>query len=213
LLPEGCFLVESSLFERIVKIARYFYRYRGKCHRVFLAINKYLNNYCISAFFLPSAKSLIPRHSSNAFTFKHDERVLIQKRCRKKAIAPKLRTSNQQRKHVISPTQLFPGYEFDPATGKISIPISSLGLTTSEANATTGSAMELVRMALDKMAILIAGLDPLAQPIRSVIGKPDPTIAVGFDLPPGTLRQTYVVSFDLQPIVLELVPEPTPPVP
>lgn len=110
---------------------------------------------------------------------------------------------------MISPTELLPGYEFDSSTGKISIPISSLGLTTSEANATTGNAMEVVRMVLNKMAMLIAGLDPIEQPTRSIIAKPDPTIAIGFDLPPGTLRQTYIVSFDLQPIVLELVPEPT----
>lgn len=113
---------------------------------------------------------------------------------------------------MISPTQLLPGYEFDPSTGKMSIPISSLGLTTSEANATTGSAMEIVRMVLDKMAVFVADLGPLAQPTRSIVAKPDPTIAVGFDLPPGTLRQTYIVSFDLQPMVLELVPEPAPPI-
>lgn len=112
---------------------------------------------------------------------------------------------------MISPTELLPGYEFDPSTGKISIPISSLGLTTSEANPTTGNAMEIVRMTLDKMAMLVANLEPSAQPTRSIIAKPDPMIAIGFDLPPGTLRQPYIVSFDLQPIVLELVPEPTPP--
>lgn len=114
---------------------------------------------------------------------------------------------------MISPAEIFPGYEFDQQSGKISIPISSLGLTTTEANATTGSAMEIVRQALDKMAMLIASLDPALQPTRSIVAKPDPTIAIGFDLPPGTLRQTYIVSFDLQPIVLELVPEPTPPIP
>lgn len=112
---------------------------------------------------------------------------------------------------MISPAQVFSGYEFDQQTGKISIPISSLGLTTSEANATTGSAMEIVRQTLDKMATFVATLDPIDQPIRSVVTKPDPTLASGFGLPPGTLRQTYEVSFDLQPIVLELVPEPTSP--
>lgn len=112
---------------------------------------------------------------------------------------------------MISPARLFPGYEFNESTGKITIPIAALGLTPTEANAATGNAMELVRQTLDKMAIFVARLEPVAQPTRSVIGKPDPTIAIGSDLPPGTLRQTYTVSFDLQPIVLELVPEPTPP--
>lgn len=70
--------------------------------------------------------------------------------------------------------------------------------------------MEIVRQTLDKMAIFLASLEPAAQPIRSFVSKPDPTIAIGDRLPPGTLRQTYAVSFDLQPIVLELVAEPTP---
>lgn len=112
---------------------------------------------------------------------------------------------------MISPAELFPGYTFDETTGRVTIPISSLNLTAAEANAATGNAMDLIRVTLDKMAVFVASLEPIAQPIRSIIGKPDPTIAVGLDLPPGTLRQTYVVSFDLQPIVLKLVPEPTPP--
>ncbi len=112
---------------------------------------------------------------------------------------------------MISPAQLFPGYAFDEATGKITIPIASLNLTPAEANASTGNAMEVLRQVLDKMAAFTALVPPEAKPIRSFIDKPDPTIAFGLDVPPGTLRQTYAVSFDLQPIVLKLLPEPTPP--
>ncbi|WP_293335942.1 hypothetical protein [Microcoleus sp. CAWBG58] len=111
---------------------------------------------------------------------------------------------------MIPPTEVIPGYEFDELTGKITIPIAALALSSAEANATTGNAMEIVRQMLDKMAIFIARLEPTEQLTRSIIAKPDPTIAIGFDLPPGTLRQTYIVSFDLQPILLELVPEPAP---
>ena len=112
---------------------------------------------------------------------------------------------------MISPALLFPGYAFDEATGKIAIPIASLNLTSTEANAVTGNAMEVLRQVLDKMAVFTALAPAAAKPIRSVIDKPDPTIAFGFDIPPGTLRQTYAVSFDLQPIVLKLLPEPAPP--
>lgn len=112
---------------------------------------------------------------------------------------------------MISPAQLFPGYEFDGTTGKITIPITSLNLTSAEANATTGNAMELLRQVLDKMAAFIAVVPLATRPIRSVIDKPDPTIAFGLEVPPGTLRQTYAVSFDLQPIVLKLLPEPVSP--
>ena len=114
---------------------------------------------------------------------------------------------------MTSPAELFPGYSFNEVTGKITIPIAELSITPAEANPITGSAMELVRQVLDKMAMFVAQTNPAMQPVRSVIGKPDPTIATGIDLPPGTLRQTYLVSFDLQPIVLALVPEPTPPNP
>ena len=112
---------------------------------------------------------------------------------------------------MISPAQLFPGYAFDEATGKITIPIASLNLTSTEANAVTGNAMEVLRQVLDKIAGFVALAPAAAKPIRSIIDKPDPTIATGFDIPPGTLRQTYAVSFDLQPIVLKLLPEPVPP--
>lgn len=108
----------------------------------------------------------------------------------------------------ISPAQLFPGYTFE--AGEIRIPIAALaGLTAAEANPTTGNAMEVLRQLVDYTESRVTALAPTARPTKATISKPNPSIASGLNVLPGTLRQTYSLSFDLQPTALELAQEPT----
>lgn len=108
----------------------------------------------------------------------------------------------------ISPVQLLPGYTFE--SGEIRIPIATLpGLSAAEANATTGNAMEVLRQLLEFTQSQIAALAPTARPTKATITKQNPSIASGTNVLPGTLRQTYSLSFDLQPTSLELASEPT----
>ncbi|MEG4328075.1 hypothetical protein [Microcoleus sp. herbarium5] len=108
----------------------------------------------------------------------------------------------------ISPAELFPGYTFE--ANEIRIPIAALtGLTAGEANATTGNAMEILRQLVDHANNQVASLAPAARPLKSTIAKQNPSMASGANVVPGTLRQTYTLSFDLQPTALELAEEPT----
>ncbi len=108
----------------------------------------------------------------------------------------------------VSPAQLFPGYTFEG--GEIRIPITILiGLTAAEANATTGNAMEVLRQLVDYTNNQVTSLAPTARPTKATIAKQNPSIASGVNVLPGTLRQTYSLSFDLQPTALELAQEPS----
>lgn len=106
----------------------------------------------------------------------------------------------------ISPVQIFPGYTFE--SGEIRIPIASLtGLTPAEANPVTGNAMEVLRQIVDHAQNQVASLAPTARPTKATITKPNPSIASGVSVAPGTLRQVYTLAFDLQPTGLELATE------
>ena len=106
----------------------------------------------------------------------------------------------------IAPNELFVGYTFSADT--ISIPLSALpGLTAAEADATTGNGMEVLRQVVDRAQVAIAALAPSARPTKAAITKPNPSIASGVNVVPGTLRQAYSLTFDLQPIGLELAAE------
>jgi hypothetical protein len=108
----------------------------------------------------------------------------------------------------ISPEQLFPGYTFE--SDEIRIPIAALaGLTPAEANPTTGNAMEILRQLVDYANSQVTSFAPTARPTRATIAKQNPSIASGLNTTPGTLRQTYTLSFDLQPTALELAQEPS----
>lgn len=103
---------------------------------------------------------------------------------------------------AVIPTQLFPGYTSDGTV--ITIPLADLtGLTTAEANAATGNAMEVLRTIIDKAQAQLAVLTPETRPTRASLTKGQPQIAVGANVVSGTLRQTYTVSFDLTPTGLE----------
>lgn len=109
----------------------------------------------------------------------------------------------------ISPVQLFPGYTFE--SGEIRIPIAALtGLTAAESDPTTGNAMEVLRQLVDYANNQVAGLAPTARPTKATIAKQNPSIASGINVSPGTLRQAYTLTFDLQPTALELAAEPNP---
>ncbi len=104
----------------------------------------------------------------------------------------------------VTPTQLFAGYTYDATAGEVRIPIAALsGLTAAEANATTGNGMEVLRTIVDGANAAIAALATTARPVRASISKPNPSIATGTGIEPGTLRQTYSLSFDLTPTGLE----------
>jgi hypothetical protein len=108
----------------------------------------------------------------------------------------------------ISPIEIFTGYTFDATANEIRIPLASLpGLSATEAAATTGNGMELIRQIVDRTHLVVAALAPAARPTKATVAKPNPSIASGANIPPGTLRQTYALAFDLQPTGLELASE------
>lgn len=107
----------------------------------------------------------------------------------------------------ISPANLL-GATFDATAQEIRIPLSALdGLTAAEANATTGNGMEVLRQINEKAAGSVAALAPSARPTKATISKPNPNLASGANVTPGTLRQIYNLTFDLEPTGLELASE------
>lgn len=108
----------------------------------------------------------------------------------------------------VIPTQLFSGYTYDSTADEIRIPRAALpGLTAAEANATTGNGMEVMRQIVEGASSSLSALAPEAKPTKASITKPNPSIAVGAGVAPGTLRQTYGLSFDLTPTGLEMATE------
>jgi len=108
----------------------------------------------------------------------------------------------------ISPIGIFTGYTFDTVANEIRIPIASLpGLSVAEANATTGNGMEVIRQIVDRTHATLTALAPASRPTKATVAKPNPAIASGANVTPGTLRQAYNLSFDLQPVGLELASE------
>lgn len=104
----------------------------------------------------------------------------------------------------LSPAQLLPGYTFE--AGQIRIPIASLsGLTAAAADPNTGNAMEILRQLVEHTNDQIGHLAPAARPTKATIVKQNLSISTT----PGTLRQNYSISFDLQPTALELAQEPS----
>ncbi|MEG4419386.1 hypothetical protein QUA70_12355 [Microcoleus sp. LAD1_D5] len=111
----------------------------------------------------------------------------------------------------VAPIDIFPGYTLTADGLSIAIPLAALpGLTATEANATTGNAMEVVRQVVDRTQSVIGGLAPTARPTKAAITKAVPTIATGLGVQPGTLRQAYNLTFDLTPTALEPASESTP---
>jgi len=108
----------------------------------------------------------------------------------------------------ISPVGIFAGYTFDAITSEIRIPLTSIpGLSVAEANATTGNGMEVIRQIVDRTHAALTALAPTARPTKATVAKPNPAIASGANVLAGTLRQSYSLSFDLQPTALELASE------
>ncbi|MCC3575579.1 MAG: hypothetical protein JGK30_28325 [Microcoleus sp. PH2017_40_RAT_O_B] len=108
----------------------------------------------------------------------------------------------------IAPNEIFAGYTFDTAAGEIRIPLTSLpGLSETEANATTGNGMEVIRQIVDRTHSVVNALAPTARPTKATVAKPNPSIASGLNVAPGTLRQSYNLAFDLMPVALELASE------
>lgn len=106
----------------------------------------------------------------------------------------------------IAPDELFAGYSF--ANNTISIPLAALpGLSSAEADAATGNGMEVLRQIVDASQATIAGLAPTARPTKATITKPNPSIASGSGVAPGTLSQSYTLTFQLQPTGLQLAAE------
>jgi hypothetical protein len=102
----------------------------------------------------------------------------------------------------VTPVQLFSGFTSDGTS--ITIPLADLsGLTTAEANATTGNGMEVLRTIIATAQAQLATLAPAARPTRSTLLKAAPTIATGQGIEPGTLRESYTATFDLRPTGLE----------
>lgn len=108
----------------------------------------------------------------------------------------------------ISPNEIFAGYTFDATANEIRIPLASLpGLSATEAAAATGNGMEVIRQIVDRANSVVTALAPAARPTKATIAKPNPSIASGVNVAPGTLRQSYNLAFDLMPTALELASE------
>lgn len=106
----------------------------------------------------------------------------------------------------VAPNQIFTGYAFDGTN--ITIPLAALpGLTAAAADPVTGNGMEVVRQVLERTQGAISALTPENRPKKAAITKPNPTMATGTGVPPGTLRQAYNATFDLMPSALELASE------
>ena len=102
----------------------------------------------------------------------------------------------------VTPVQIFPGFTSDGTL--ISFTIADLeGLSAAEADATTGNAMEVIRVILEKAQAQLNVLAPAARPARASLTKAVPTISPGPGVPPGTLRQVYTFSADLTPTALQ----------
>lgn len=142
---------------------------------------------------------LLPLNPTNKFRFKKRTETTLLARLEVSTKSPQLRMQ-------IAPSELFVGYTFSADT--ISIPLSALpGLTAAEADATTGNGMEVLRQVVDRSYVAIAALAPTARPTKATVAKPNPAIASGAGVSPGTLRQAYALTFDLQPTGLELASE------
>jgi len=102
----------------------------------------------------------------------------------------------------VTPVQLFPTYAFDGTLLSFSI-ADLVGLSAAEADPTTGNAMEVIRVILERAQAQLNTLAPTARPTRSSLTKGAPIISPTSGVPPGTLRQTYTFSADLTPTELE----------
>lgn len=108
----------------------------------------------------------------------------------------------------VIPTQIFPGYQFVAASGTVAadsivIPLSALsGLTSSEANATTGNGSEVVRNIIDAATTNVNALATEAKPTQMTLAKGTPTKVGSND------RQPYTVTFVLTPTGYEMATEP-----
>lgn len=106
----------------------------------------------------------------------------------------------------VTPVQVFPGYTADATT--ITFLIADLpGLTAAEANPTTGNIIEFLRAIVDRTQQQITSMTPEARPTRASLTKGQPTLPVGLNIPPGTVRQPYTLFFDLAPTGYEPVNE------
>lgn len=91
---------------------------------------------------------------------------------------------------ALIPTAVFSGYI---ATGtEITIPLAALpGLTSAEANATTGDAREILRIILEKYAAVIESLSSENKPEKMLMNRGG---LVG--LSATQIRRSYNISFD-----------------
>ncbi|MEG5045965.1 hypothetical protein [Microcoleus sp. B4-C1] len=106
----------------------------------------------------------------------------------------------------VAPAEIFTGYTSDGVN--LTIPLAALpGLTAAEADPTTGNVMEVSRQIVDRLHSGITALAPEAKPTKATVTKPNPSIATGVGVTPGTLRQGYSLTFDLTPTALELASE------
>jgi hypothetical protein len=56
---------------------------------------------------------------------------------------------------------------------------------------------------VDAVATSVTTLATTARPTKATISKPNPSIATGVGVEPGTLRQSYSLTFDMVPTGLE----------
>lgn len=99
----------------------------------------------------------------------------------------------------VSPGQIFDGYTFANNTITIALP----ELLAAQADPVAGNGMEVLRQILEQAYSRVASLAPAARPTKATITKPNPTIATGSAIAPGTMRQAYNTTFDLMPVALE----------
>lgn len=110
---------------------------------------------------------------------------------------------------AIIPTQLFPGYEQVAAGGTVTaesivIPLSALsGLTTAEANATTGDARKVAFELAKTMHLNIQGMPEADRPAQMLTAESTPT-----GQGPNEVRKSYTLTFDVNIASVDVADEP-----
>jgi hypothetical protein len=105
---------------------------------------------------------------------------------------------------AISPTAIFSGYT--ATATDITIPLAALpGLTTAEANGTTGDARELLRILLEKYFSTIEAMTAANRPIHMTFTRGN---VVGVS--PNAINRSYSITFreSVSPTATSLTAEP-----
>ena len=110
---------------------------------------------------------------------------------------------------AINPGDLFPSYEYVASGGTVAansivIPLSALpGLTTAEANATTGDGRKVMYEISKAAHVNLQGLDAADRPAQFSTGESTPSGQAA-----NEVRKSYTFTFDLNITDTDIAAEP-----